>query len=163
MRTKTTPHERTRFAVPNGGVYTSTRSASVRGQPGGFYAAQLATILEIFPTLIPARCGCHQWAFACNGTLYLGVEPHWLQIVERDLPVAGLPPSLEEARIAQLSDLHIGPRIDDAYLLDAFARVRAQVPEIVVFRRKIAAANGCKKRWDRRMVTGGYHGGDNLH
>ena len=59
------------------------------------------------------------------------------------------------------SYLDIGPRIDDAYLLDVFARVRAQrlTP---VFRRKIVAANGCKKRWDRRMGTGGYHGGDNL-
>jgi predicted MPP superfamily phosphohydrolase len=61
------------------------------------------------------------------------VEPHWLQIVERPLPVAGLPRGLEGTRLAQLSDLHIGPQVDDSYLLGTFARVRAASPEIVVY------------------------------
>jgi predicted MPP superfamily phosphohydrolase len=61
------------------------------------------------------------------------IEPHWLQIVERDLPVAHLPSSLEGARVAQLSDLHIGPQVDDDYLLETFDRVRAIAPEIVVY------------------------------
>lgn len=61
------------------------------------------------------------------------IEPHWLQIVERNLPVAHLPSSLEGARLAQLSDLHIGPQVDDDYLLETFDRVRAIGPEIVVY------------------------------
>jgi predicted MPP superfamily phosphohydrolase len=61
------------------------------------------------------------------------IEPHWLQIVERPLPVVNLPPSLEGATLAQLSDLHIGPRVDDDYLLSVFARVQALVPDIVVY------------------------------
>jgi predicted MPP superfamily phosphohydrolase len=61
------------------------------------------------------------------------VEPHWLQMVERPLLIAGLPRSLEGARLAQLSDLHIGPQVDDSYLLSTFARVRAASPEIVVY------------------------------
>jgi hypothetical protein len=61
------------------------------------------------------------------------VEPHWLQIVERSLPIANLPPVLEGARLAQLSDLHIGQQVDDSYLLNTFARVRALAPEIVVY------------------------------
>jgi uncharacterized protein len=61
------------------------------------------------------------------------IEPHWLQIVERELPVARLPQSLEGARLAQLSDRHIGPRVDDSYLLGVFARVQAASPEIVVY------------------------------
>src|SRR5262249_47312500 len=61
------------------------------------------------------------------------IEPHWLQIVEGNLPIANLPPALEGARIAQLSDLHIGPQVDDSYLLTTFARVRALAPEIVVY------------------------------
>src|SRR5262245_19072511 len=61
------------------------------------------------------------------------VEPHWLQIVERDLPIANLPSSLVGARLAQLSDLHIGPSVADSYLLETFARVRALAPEIVVY------------------------------
>lgn len=61
------------------------------------------------------------------------IEPHWLQIVERPLPVANLPATLNGARLAQLSDLHIGPRVDDDYLLSVFRRVRAAAPEIVVY------------------------------
>jgi len=61
------------------------------------------------------------------------VEPHWLQIVERDLPVAHLPAGLEGVRLAQLSDLHIGPDVDDSYMLEVFARVRAIAPELVVY------------------------------
>lgn len=61
------------------------------------------------------------------------IEPHWLEVVERPLPVARLPQSLEGARLVQLSDLHIGPRVDDSYLADVFARVRGMSPDIVVY------------------------------
>lgn len=37
----------------------------------------------------------------------LVVEPRWLSITERDVPVDGLPTSLEGLKIAQLSDLHL--------------------------------------------------------
>ena len=61
------------------------------------------------------------------------IEPHWLQIVERSLPIARLPQKLEGSRLAQVSDLHIGPQVDDSYLLGVFAKVRALAPEIVVY------------------------------
>lgn len=61
------------------------------------------------------------------------IEPHWLQVVERNLPIAYLPDSLVGARMAQLSDLHIGPQVDDGYLLNVFARVRALAPDLVVY------------------------------
>ncbi len=61
------------------------------------------------------------------------IEPHWLQIVERSLPIENLPTGLEGARLAQLSDLHIGRQVSDSYLLHTFARVRELAPEIVVY------------------------------
>ena len=61
------------------------------------------------------------------------IEPHWFQIVERDLPVPQLPHALVGKRMAQLSDLHIGPRVDDDYLLTVFDHVRSLSPEIVVY------------------------------
>jgi predicted MPP superfamily phosphohydrolase len=70
---------------------------------------------------------------AATGLYTWRIEPHWLQIVERSLPIANLPSALEGARLAQLSDLHIGPQVDDSYLLNTFARVRALAPEIVVY------------------------------
>ncbi len=73
-------------------------------------------------------------AFAGLGTgLYAWqVEPHWLELVTRPLPVWGLPPSLSGARLVQLSDLHVGPRVADDYILHTFERVAALKPDIVV-------------------------------
>jgi predicted MPP superfamily phosphohydrolase len=61
----------------------------------------------------------------------IGIEPHWLEIVERDLRVEHLPASLNGARLAQLSDLHIGPQVSDDYIVHSFDRLRALQPEIV--------------------------------
>lgn len=61
----------------------------------------------------------------------MAVEPHWLEITTRDLPVANLPAALDGARLAQLSDLHVGPQVDDAYLIASFDRLRALAPDIV--------------------------------
>lgn len=41
-----------------------------------------------------------------------GIEPHRLQIVHHDVPVPGLSPSLDGARIAQLTDLHLHSGLD---------------------------------------------------
>ena len=60
-------------------------------------------------------------------------EPHWVQTVERRLPVAQLPGQLIGARLVQLSDLHIGPQVDDEYLMHVFDLVKAMAPEIVVY------------------------------
>jgi uncharacterized protein len=81
------------------------------------------------------------------------IEPHWLQIVERTLPVAHLPSSLEGARLAQLSDLHIGPQVDDDYLLETFDRVRAIAPEIVVYTGDFTSKASENIDHARRMFT----------
>lgn len=60
------------------------------------------------------------------------VEPHWLELVARDLPVVGLPAALKGARLVHLSDVHVGPQVDDEYLVDAFGRVAALRPDLVV-------------------------------
>lgn len=61
------------------------------------------------------------------------LEPHWLEVVTARLPVRGLPDRLVGARLVQLSDLHVGPRVDDGYIRDTFSRVTALSPDIVVF------------------------------
>src|SRR5918999_4362129 len=60
------------------------------------------------------------------------VEPHWVQIVERDLPIASLPASLAGMRLVQVSDVHVGPRVDDEYLVEALDHAAALRPDIVV-------------------------------
>jgi len=61
------------------------------------------------------------------------VEPHWLEVVRRSLPVTGLPRDLQGRTLAQLSDLHVGPQVADSYILQTFATVRALNPDIVVY------------------------------
>jgi uncharacterized protein len=61
----------------------------------------------------------------------IGVEPHWLEIVERDLPIDRLPTALEGLRLAQISDIHIGPRVSDDYVVHSFERIAALKPDII--------------------------------
>lgn len=60
------------------------------------------------------------------------IEPHWVEVVERPLPVAQLPAALSGTRLVQISDLHVGPRVDDEYLMATLDRVRDLSPDILV-------------------------------
>ena len=61
------------------------------------------------------------------------IEPYWLEIVRRPLPIPDLPTGLRGVTLVQLSDLHVGPRVPDDYVLETFARVRALQPAIVAY------------------------------
>lgn len=74
--------------------------------------------------VVAAGAGCVGYA--------IGVEPQWLEIVERELPIENLPAALDGKRLAQISDIHIGPRVSDDYVIHAFEMLRARQPDIVV-------------------------------
>jgi hypothetical protein len=59
------------------------------------------------------------------------LEPHWVEFTHRDLPIAGLPAALEGRTLVQVSDLHVGPRVDDDYLIRTLDRVAALAPDFV--------------------------------
>jgi predicted MPP superfamily phosphohydrolase len=61
------------------------------------------------------------------------VEPHWLEVVRRPLDIRRLPPSLAGRTLIQISDVHVGPRVDDEYVLTTFRRISELRPDIVVF------------------------------
>lgn len=61
------------------------------------------------------------------------VEPHWLQVVHRAMPIRNLPHELVGATLLHASDLHIGPQVDDSYVVGAFERIRELAPEFVVY------------------------------
>jgi predicted MPP superfamily phosphohydrolase len=60
------------------------------------------------------------------------VEPTWLEITHRELPIAHLPPALVRKTLVQLSDIHIGPQVSDEYIRRTFAAVAALAPDFVV-------------------------------
>lgn len=62
-----------------------------------------------------------------------GFEPHWVETVERRLPIDNLPDGWKGARLVHLSDLHIGSLVDDSYLIRTFESVSRLRPEIVVY------------------------------
>ena len=71
-------------------------------------------------------------AAAGAGAYTWGIEPHWLDLVVRPLPVRNLPLGLTGQTLAQISDVHVGPRVDNGYVLSVFERVAALQPDIVV-------------------------------
>ena len=60
------------------------------------------------------------------------VEPHWIEIVERSMPLARLPRELVGKRIAQISDLHVGPVVDQQYITAAVGRVAELRADMIV-------------------------------
>lgn len=59
------------------------------------------------------------------------VEPHWVELVRRPMPLPGLPPSLAGRTLLQVSDIHVGPRVDTGYLVRTLRKARALAPDIV--------------------------------
>jgi len=86
------------------------------------------------------------------------VEPHWLEVVRRRLPVKGLPSHLQGGTLAQLSDLHVGPQVDDSYLLHTFATVRALAPDIVVYTGDFTSYQGTLYEHVERIYESAPHG-----
>lgn len=71
----------------------------------------------------PALIGLYAWQ----------VEPRWIEIVRRPLPIRNLPPALVGRTLVQISDLHIGQRFDWRIFLPALAEITVLAPDIVVY------------------------------
>ncbi len=72
---------------------------------------------------------------AAGAGLYLyatEAEPFWPEVVRRPLPVRALPAGLAGLSLVQLSDIHVGARVPDEYVLGSFERVAALGPDILV-------------------------------
>jgi uncharacterized protein len=67
------------------------------------------------------------------------IEPHWLEIVRRRLPLRHLPSALIGKTLVQLSDIHVGHRVHDGYVTATFRKVAALAPDIVVLTGDIAS------------------------
>jgi predicted MPP superfamily phosphohydrolase len=71
-------------------------------------------------------------ATAATGFYSWQIEPHWVEVTHRPLPVRGLPAELAGKTLIHLSDIHVGPRVDDDYVLHCFDLVRTLEPDLVV-------------------------------
>lgn len=62
----------------------------------------------------------------------LRIEPHWVRVHRRDLPVIGLPAGLVGKTLVQISDLHVGPIVDSNYLAATLELVASLGPDLTV-------------------------------
>jgi len=93
-------------------------------------AEGLATAASLLPAFRPigmAAATAGIWTMAHG---YLRGHRR-LRVTRIDLPVPGLPAALDGFRIAQVSDLHVGPLAHRGALREAFARVMALDPDMV--------------------------------
>lgn len=84
------------------------------------------------------------------------VEPTWVEFVHRNLPIANLPPSLSGNTLVQLSDIHIGPQVDDNYIAGIFAKITSLAPDIVVHTGDLITYAGPKSIEQARRVTAAF-------
>jgi hypothetical protein len=66
-----------------------------------------------------------------TGVYACQIEPHWVEFVRKDMPVRNLPRHLVGRTLVQLSDIHVGPHVDDDFVRRVFHQVQALQPDIV--------------------------------
>lgn len=100
----------------------------------------------------------------------LGVEPEWVEIVEEDLLIKGLPKSFSGKRIVQISDLHCSRTVSTEYLRRCLQRVNQLDADLVVLtgdyithdalgrfkERIIGLLDGIRGRWGVYAVMGNH-------
>src|SRR6266403_920866 len=70
---------------------------------------------------------------ADGGTLHLARGATLAGVHPSGASHTGLPRELEGRTLAQLSDLHVGPKVDDDYIIESFRRVQEFAPDFVAF------------------------------
>jgi predicted MPP superfamily phosphohydrolase len=59
------------------------------------------------------------------------VEPTWLEVNRRDVPIAGLPAAFDGFRLVQLSDLHCSSKVDPEFIDEAVDLAVAERADVV--------------------------------
>lgn len=93
-------------------------------------AEGLATAASLLPAFRPIGMAAVSAGVGTMAHGYLRGHRR-LRITRLDLPVPGLPAALDGLRLAQVSDLHVGPLAHRGALREAFARVMALDPDVV--------------------------------
>jgi hypothetical protein len=72
--------------------------------------------------------------FGAAGAVFYAkrIEPHWLELTHRELALEDLPPNLEGRTLIHLSDLHVGPQVEDEYVIRTLRRAARLQPDFVV-------------------------------
>ncbi|MEM7331539.1 MAG: metallophosphoesterase [Chloroflexota bacterium] len=61
------------------------------------------------------------------------IEPYWVQVVKRPLPIQNLPKSLQGKTLLQISDIHVGNNFSWEYLIRELQQAQSLNADIVVY------------------------------
>lgn len=75
------------------------------------------------------------------GGYVFSIEPHWIEVVRQTMPIPGLPPNLVGKVLAQISDLHIGKRVDPNYMARALRYTSELSPDMLAITGDIIHGN----------------------
>lgn len=70
---------------------------------------------------------------AATGVYAWQIEPFWLEIVRRPMPLPDLPQALVGKTLLQVSDIHVGPRVSSDYLIRSLVAAQSLEPDFVAF------------------------------
>ena len=70
---------------------------------------------------------------ALTGLYTWRVEPYWLEFVQQPLPIKNLPDELVGKSLMQISDIHVGNRVRQSFLVNSLQRAQGFEPDIVVY------------------------------
>src|SRR3982751_3334275 len=72
-------------------------------------------------------------ATAAGGVYAWQIEPFWVDLVRRPMPLANLPETLVGKTLLQVSDIHVGPHVSSDYLIRSLVAARSLEPDFVAF------------------------------
>ena len=70
---------------------------------------------------------------AATGLYAWQIEPFWVEIVRRPMPLANLPQELVGKTLLQVSDIHVGPNVSSDYLIRSLVAAQSLEPDFVAF------------------------------
>ena len=70
---------------------------------------------------------------AATGLYAWQIEPFWIEIVRRPMPLANLPQELVGKTLLQVSDIHVGPNVSSDYLIRSLVAAQSLEPDFVAF------------------------------
>jgi len=68
-----------------------------------------------------------------GGVYACQIEPYWLEIVRRPMPLPDLPTALVGKTLLQVSDIHVGPNVSSDYLIRSLVAAQSLEPDFVAF------------------------------
>ncbi len=83
-------------------------------------------------TLLFSTAGLIAASAFATGFYTWRIEPHWVQVTQVDMPIVNLPDALVGKTLVQISDLHIGPNVDDTFIARSLQHIAALNPALIV-------------------------------